>query len=109
MAAVLIRRVITQEESLWKVLDNNTKIKVKAQLIDTIKSTGSHATRKKLCDTLSEVAMVIFSQKEEPSKEWPEFIQFLFDCAKSSTHKGKKKTKNKSIPFQSSNIVFYSF
>eukprot|EP01091_Cochliopodium_minus_P017432 TRINITY_DN6828_c0_g1_i1.p1 TRINITY_DN6828_c0_g1~~TRINITY_DN6828_c0_g1_i1.p1 ORF type:complete len:1109 (-),score=350.97 TRINITY_DN6828_c0_g1_i1:38-3364(-) len=87
MAAVLIRRIITQDESLWKVLDNNTRTIVKGQLIEAIKSITAMKTRRKLCDTVSEVAMVIFAEKQEPAKEWPELVQFLFDCAKSSSHK----------------------
>lgn len=58
-----------------------TQNQVKSQLLTLIEREEGNSMRKKLCDIVVELAHNLMD--DEGNNMWPEFLQFLFECANS--------------------------
>lgn len=77
MAIVLLRRVLTRQPELWATrITPDTKQRIKFELLSSLDSPHSveNSVRKKLCDTISIVALMSFENEET----WSELIPFMF-------------------------------
>lgn len=83
MAAVLLRRLFSNEfEEFYPKLTPEGKAHLKEQLLYAIHNETSPNLRKKICDVTSELARNLID--DDGNNLWPEFLNFLFDCANST-------------------------
>ncbi|KAK8747220.1 hypothetical protein OTU49_016688, partial [Cherax quadricarinatus] len=84
MAAVLLRRLITTNfDEVFPTLPPEAQGQVQAQLLALVQQEEDANMRKKLCDIISELAHNMID--DEGNNKWPEFLQFLFESASSSS------------------------
>lgn len=57
------------------------QVQLKEQLLLSVQNEQSETIRKKICEVVAEVARNLID--EEGNNQWPEFLQFLFQCANS--------------------------
>ncbi|KAK9058540.1 hypothetical protein SSX86_023382 [Deinandra increscens subsp. villosa] len=81
MSAVLLRKQLTQDDSLvWNLLSPATRCSVKSILLTCVQNEEVKSIMKKLCDTISELASTIL-----PENGWPELLPFMFQCVSSES------------------------
>jgi hypothetical protein len=56
---------------------------LKEQVLLAVQQEESDSIRKKVCDVAAEVARNLID--EDGNNQWPEFLQFLFQCANAPT------------------------
>ena len=54
---------------------------LKTEVINAVQMEHSQTLKKKVCDVAAEVARQLVD--EDGNNSWPEFLQFLFQCASS--------------------------
>lgn len=54
---------------------------MKEQILVAVQSEQTETMRRKVCDVAAEVARILID--EDGNNQWPEFLQFLFQCANS--------------------------
>ncbi|XP_054270328.1 importin-5 isoform X2 [Macrosteles quadrilineatus] len=80
MAAVLLRRLFTAEFSeFYASLTPEGQQQLKERLLLAVQSEQLDAIRRKICDVVAEVARNLLD--DDGNNLWPEFLQFLFQCA----------------------------
>lgn len=85
LAAVLLRRLISTDfEEISTKLNVEGLNLLKTQLLIIIQQDINPLLRKKICDTVAELARNLID--DDGNNHWPEFLKFLFDCASSSNH-----------------------
>lgn len=83
MAAILGRRLLVNDyTSAFEALPDETKVAVKQQLLMGIVHETEGLMRKKLADLTAELARMHYD--DDGNSEWPEFLQFLLECANSN-------------------------
>ncbi|KAL8262933.1 hypothetical protein R6Q59_024282 [Mikania micrantha] len=81
MSAVLLRKQLTQDDSLvWNSLSPATKSAVKSIFLTCVQNEDVKTIMKKLCDAISELASTIL-----PENGWPELLPFMFQCVSSDS------------------------
>ena len=92
ISVVLLRSsIFTTKNSLWASISAQTRLGVQQALLNAVLAEPVSDIRHKLCDTLAELAVVIFTEVEGVSgpQDWPELLDFIFRCCQSqqSSHK----------------------
>lgn len=86
LAAVLLRRVIVKdEESLWPQLNPSAQAKLKTDLLSILQAEPAKPIWKKVCDTISELAVGIVE-----TSGWPELLPFMFQCVTANDDRMKE-------------------
>ncbi|XP_014214927.1 importin-5 [Copidosoma floridanum] len=79
-AAVLLRRVFTQEfMDFYPKIPPEGQAQLKEQILLAIQNEQSSKTRRRMCDVAAEVVRNLID--DDGNNQWPEFLQFLFQCA----------------------------
>ncbi|XP_017777748.1 PREDICTED: importin-5 [Nicrophorus vespilloides] len=80
MSAVLLRRLFSTDFSeFFPKLPPESQAQLKEQILLGIQLDQSNQLRHKVCDVASEVARNLID--DDGNNQWPEFLQFLFQCA----------------------------
>ncbi|KAG8277165.1 Importin-5 [Homalodisca vitripennis] len=80
MAAVLLRRLFTAEfNEFYSKLAPEAQQQLKEQLLLAVQMEQVDSLRRKICDVVAEVARNLLD--DDGNNLWPEFLQFLFQCA----------------------------
>ncbi|XP_066591327.1 importin-5 [Prorops nasuta] len=80
MAAVLLRRLFSSEfMDFYPKVPPEAQVHLKEQILVAVQNEQVDNIRKKLCDVAAEVARNLID--EDGNNQWPEFLQFLFQCA----------------------------
>ncbi|XP_067014129.1 importin-5 [Anabrus simplex] len=83
MAAVLLRRLFSSEFiEFYPKLPPAAQQQLKEQVLLAVQQEQSDSIRKKVCDVAAEVARNLID--DDGNNQWPEFLQFLFQCANSN-------------------------
>mmetsp|Transcript_8735 Transcript_8735/g.11822 ORF Transcript_8735/g.11822 Transcript_8735/m.11822 type:complete len:1130 (+) Transcript_8735:104-3493(+) len=91
MCAVLLRKVLTKDmheetgNTMWPLLPEPTKAGVKSELLLCIQEETERSILKKVCDTVGEIATVIFEEGA-----WPELLPFMFQCVQSGNDRHRE-------------------
>ncbi|GBP12896.1 Importin-5 [Eumeta japonica] len=79
-AAVLLRRLLSAEfYDFFPKIPVEQQNLLKEQLLLTLQMDISQPIRRKICDVVSELARNLID--DDGNNQWPEFLQFLFNCA----------------------------
>ncbi|KAK7864488.1 hypothetical protein R5R35_003107 [Gryllus longicercus] len=82
MAAVLLRRLFSAEfNEFYPKLPPEAQRQLKEQVLVAVQQEQSEGIRKKVCEVAAEVARSLID--DDGNNQWPEFLQFLFECANS--------------------------
>ncbi|CAG5078833.1 Similar to Ipo5: Importin-5 (Mus musculus) [Cotesia congregata] len=82
MAAVLLRRLFSSEfMDFYPQLPPEAQDELKKQLLLSIQNEQSETIRRKICEVVAEVARNLVD--DDGNNQWPEFLNFLFQCANS--------------------------
>lgn len=57
------------------------QVQLKEQILLSVQNEQTESIRRKVCDVAAEVARNLID--EDGNNQWPEFLQFLFQCANS--------------------------
>lgn len=57
------------------------QVHLKEQILLSVQNEQTESIRRKVCDVAAEVARNLID--EDGNNQWPEFLQFLFQCANS--------------------------
>ncbi|GFG38740.1 hypothetical protein Cfor_07043, partial [Coptotermes formosanus] len=80
MAAVLLRRLFSTEfMEFFPKLSPEGQQQLKEQVLLAVQKEESDSVRSKVCEVAAEVARNLID--EDGNNQWPEFLQFLFQCA----------------------------
>ncbi|KAI4464528.1 importin beta [Holotrichia oblita] len=80
MSAVLLRRLFANDfMDFFPKLPTESQTQLKEQILLAIPLDQSNQMRHKVCDVASEVARNLID--DDGNNRWPEFLQFLFQCA----------------------------
>ncbi|XP_049887445.1 importin-5 [Pectinophora gossypiella] len=81
-AAVLLRRLLSSEFfEFFPKLPFEQQAMLREQLLLTLQMDVSQQLRRKICDVVSELARNHID--DDGVNQWPEFLQFMFNCANS--------------------------
>ncbi|ALC46856.1 Karybeta3 [Drosophila busckii] len=84
MAAVLMRRLCTSEfAEFYKELPVDSKNQLLQQILMAVQQDVTPQLRRKICEVVAEVARNLID--EDGNNQWPDILQFLFQCANSPT------------------------
>lgn len=84
MAAVVLRRLFTSEFlEFYKDLSQEAKGQLLQQVLLAVQQDVTPNLRRKICEVVAEVARNLID--EDGNNQWPDFLQFLFQCANSQT------------------------
>ncbi|XP_037940844.1 importin-5 [Teleopsis dalmanni] len=82
MAAVLLRRLFTSEFlDFYKELPQESQAQFLQQILLGVQQEVTPNLRRKICEVVAEVARNLID--EDGNNQWPDFLQFLFQCANS--------------------------
>uniref|UniRef100_A0A1A9WGS4 TOG domain-containing protein n=1 Tax=Glossina brevipalpis TaxID=37001 RepID=A0A1A9WGS4_9MUSC len=82
MAAVLLRRLFTSEFlEFYKELPQESQAQLLQQILLAVQQDVTPGLRRKICEVVSEAARNFMD--EYGNNQWPEILQFLFQCANS--------------------------
>jgi len=87
-AAILLRRLLTNSWEVFAVSSEETQNAFKLKLLEILKRETDESGRKKICDTVSEVARNL--QDGEGNTNWEELLKFMFYCCNSGTPQHKE-------------------
>ncbi|XP_058802795.1 importin-5 [Phymastichus coffea] len=80
MAAILIRRLFSSEfMEFYPKIPPEGQVQLKQQLLMAIQNEQSPRIRRRVCEVIAEVARNLID--DDGNNQWPEFLQFLFQCA----------------------------
>ncbi|KAK0159718.1 hypothetical protein PV327_010803 [Microctonus hyperodae] len=80
MAAVLLRRLFSAEfMDFYPKIPPEAQAELKKQILLTVQNEQSDIIRRKVCEVAAEVARNMID--DDGNNQWPEFLQFLFQCA----------------------------
>ncbi|XP_026272263.1 importin-5 [Frankliniella occidentalis] len=83
MAAILLRRLFTSEfADFYPKLSPEAQAELKSKVLLAVQRDQTDGCRRKMCDVASEVARNFLD--DDGNNTWPEFLQFLFQCANSA-------------------------
>ncbi|KAK3251341.1 Importin-5 [Cymbomonas tetramitiformis] len=91
MCAVLLRKVLTKDvhddegNTIWQFLRPETQAGIKGELLKSLLEEPSRSISKKVCDTISEIAAIIYD-----TTGWPELLPFMFQCIQSQEARHKE-------------------
>ncbi|XP_034489294.1 importin-5 [Drosophila innubila] len=84
MAAVLLRRLFTSEFlEFYKELPVDSQNQLLQQILMAVQQDVTPQLRRKICEVIAEVARNLID--EDGNNQWPDILQFLFQCANSPT------------------------
>ncbi|KAM7363450.1 karyopherin beta 3 [Cochliomyia hominivorax] len=84
MAAVLLRRLFTSEFlEFYKELPQEAQGQLLQQILLAVQQDVSSNLRRKICEVVAEAARNLID--DDGNNQWPDFLQFLFQCANSPT------------------------
>lgn len=84
MAAVLLRRLFSTDFSeFYKELPQESQGQFLQQILLAVQQDVTPHLRRKICEVVAEVARSLID--EEGNNQWPDFLQFLFQCANSAS------------------------
>ncbi|XP_031831169.1 karyopherin beta 3 isoform X1 [Nomia melanderi] len=82
MAAVLLRRLFSSEfVDFYPTIPPEAQAQLKEQILLSVQNEQTETIRRKVCEVAAEVARNLID--EDGNNQWPEFLQFLFQCANS--------------------------
>nr|XP_012150540.1 PREDICTED: importin-5 isoform X2 [Megachile rotundata] len=82
MAAVLLRRLFSSEfMDFYPKIPPEAQAQLKEQILLSVQNEQTKTIRRKVCEVAAEVARNLID--EDGNNQWPEFLQFLFQCANS--------------------------
>ncbi|XP_029055806.1 karyopherin beta 3 [Osmia lignaria lignaria] len=82
MAAVLLRRLFSSEfMDFYPKIPPEAQVQLKEQILVSVQNEQIDTIRRKVCEVAAEVARNLID--EDGTNQWPEFLQFLFQCANS--------------------------
>ncbi|XP_076164575.1 karyopherin beta 3 [Ptiloglossa arizonensis] len=82
MAAVLLRRFFSSEfMDFYTKISPEAQTQLKEQILLSVQNEQTETIRRKVCEVAAEVARNLID--EDGNNQWPEFLQFLFQCANS--------------------------
>ncbi|XP_053986559.1 importin-5 [Hylaeus anthracinus] len=82
MAAVLLRRLFSSEfMDFYPKIPPEAQTQLKEQILLSVQNEQTDTIRRKVCEVTAEVARNLID--EDGNSQWPEFLQFLFQCANS--------------------------
>ncbi|XP_076289616.1 karyopherin beta 3 [Lasioglossum baleicum] len=82
MAAVLLRRLFSSEfMEFYPKIPPEAQVQLKEQILLSVQNEQTETIRRKVCEVAAEVARNLID--EDGNNQWPEFLQFLFQCANS--------------------------
>ncbi|XP_015439811.1 PREDICTED: importin-5 [Dufourea novaeangliae] len=82
MAAVLLRRLFSSEfMDYYPKIPPEAQAQLKEQILLSVQNEQTEIIRRKICEVAAEVARNLID--EDGNNQWPEFLQFLFQCANS--------------------------
>lgn len=80
MAAVLLRRLFSSEfMDFYPKIPPEAQVQLKEQILLSVQTEQTDTIRRKVCEVAAEVARNLID--EDGNNQWPEFLQFLFQCA----------------------------
>ncbi|XP_076750362.1 karyopherin beta 3 isoform X1 [Xylocopa sonorina] len=81
-AAVLLRRLFSSEfMDFYPKIPAEAQAQLKEQILLSVQNEQTQTIRRKICEVAAEVARNLID--EDGNNQWPEFLQFLFQCANS--------------------------
>lgn len=84
MAAVLLRRLFSTEfQEIYTELPPESQAQLLQQLIVALQQDVTANLRRKICEMVAEAARNLID--DDGNNKWPDFLQFLFQCANSPT------------------------
>ncbi|XP_011500552.1 PREDICTED: importin-5 isoform X2 [Ceratosolen solmsi marchali] len=79
MAAVLLRRLFSSEfVDFYPKISPEGQAQLKEQILLAVQNEQSPKVRRRICEVTAEVARNLID--EDGNNQWPEFLQFLFQC-----------------------------
>lgn len=82
MAAVLLRRLFTSEFlEFYKELPQEAQGQLLQQILLAVQQDVTPSLRRKICEVVAEAARNLID--DDGNNQWPDFLQFLFQCANS--------------------------
>ncbi|EEB10904.1 Importin beta-3, putative [Pediculus humanus corporis] len=82
MSSILLRRLFSNEfADLQLKLSPENLEHIKTQVLMGVQAEQSESLRKRMCDIAAELARNLIDQ--DGNNQWPQFLQFLFQCANS--------------------------
>ena len=85
-----LRSVETDSEQtamLWDCASAAVRARIQATLLEALKKEAIHSVRKKICDTIAEVAkMSKYYDTMSNTPTWPELLPAMFECTKAPSH-----------------------
>lgn len=82
MAAVVLRRLFTSDFlEFYKELPQEAQGQLLQQILLAVQQDVTANLRRKICEVVAEAARNLID--DEGNNEWPDFLQFLFQCANS--------------------------
>lgn len=82
MSAVLLRKIFSSDfVEIFNKLSVEDQNKLKFEIINLLQTCDNDNIRRKICDAAAEVARNLID--DGGNNLWPEFLQFLFQCANS--------------------------
>ncbi|KAI4504097.1 hypothetical protein M0802_000568 [Mischocyttarus mexicanus] len=82
MAAVLLRRLFSSDfMDFYSKIPPESQVQLKEQILLYVRNEQTETIRRKICEVAAEVARNLID--EDGNNQWPEFLQFLFQCANS--------------------------
>ncbi|KOX78914.1 Importin-5, partial [Melipona quadrifasciata] len=82
MSAVLLRRLFSSEfRHFYRKIPPEAQAQLKEQILLSVQNEQTETIRRKVCEVAAEVARNLID--EDGNNQWPEFLQFLFQCANS--------------------------
>ncbi|XP_065207829.1 importin-5 [Planococcus citri] len=89
LACVLMRRLITNDfPEFYPKLSAEDQDQLKKCLLLLVQAETNDGLKKKMCDIVSELARNLVD--DDGNNQWPEFLQFLFRCASSTSAQMKE-------------------
>lgn len=80
LAPIILRNdIVKGDETLWPLLGDETKFRVKSELVVLVEHETDVKMRKIICDTIGDLAAGILQ-----NNEWPELIPFLLQWSRSN-------------------------
>ncbi|XP_030375758.1 importin-5 [Scaptodrosophila lebanonensis] len=84
MAAVLLRRLFTSDFlEFYKEIPADSQNQLLQQILLAVQQDVTPQLRRKICEVVAEVARNLID--EDGNNQWPDILQFLFQCANSPT------------------------
>jgi len=97
MAAVLFRRLLSNLDDFDTKISADVQELCKQQLIQAVQKEQEEVMRKKICDSIAELAKCYLD--EDGNNQWPDILKFLYDCCNSNENRMKETALHIIIAF----------